>query len=270
MRVADIVRPVRGRRAAELWVATAAAVVGVLIAAISTGTTPQWWLTGVVIAVAAAVTIFDRIRNARARSSAPTSANVRSDHARRGRINRADTDRRLAARRREWPTSDGDAKGVTEKDWFALTRICEALDRTTIHWLRSTEFGTPWLNDHVGPIAALLPLVADSVDRPFDADLHGALSRLGRALAAFSDFYDAQTFPDPLVRGTDWRFFDWETPSEPPAHEVEGELLDDPPAILRMLCIEIADAYDEVSERTAERLRAGSREGTRGRFGAAR
>ena len=253
-----------------MWVAAAAAVVGVLIAALSTGTTPQWWLIGVVIAAAVAVTQFDRIRDAHGRRSASVSGRVRPDDARRGGSGRAETDRHPVATDRDRPTSDRDAEGLAEEDWVALTRICETLDETTIRWLRSTEFVTPWLNDHVAPVAELLPLVAGSVDRPFGADLRDVLSRLGRALAAFVDFYDEHTFPDPLVLGTEWRFFDWEEPCNAPVHQVDDELPDDRPAVLRKLSIDVADASDELRDRTRERLQAGSREGTRGRFGAAR
>ena len=54
-------------------------------------------------------------------------------------------------------------------------------------------------------------------ERPFSVELRTLLGTLAGALTALAAFYGENTFPDPLLPATDWRFFD------------RSELIDAPP-----------------------------------------
>ena len=70
-------------------------------------------------------------------------------------------------------------------------------------------------------------------------------------MAAFAEPYVAETFPDPLLLGTDWRFFDWDHPEAFEPGAVGRELWQARADRLQHLATAVADAYDALVE-TAE------------------
>ncbi len=69
---------------------------------------------------------------------------------------------------------------------------------------------TPWLDSRARPVLEVEPLLAQLVERPFAPGLGATLRALADAVHAFVEDYSENTFPDPVVQGGDWRFFEWD------------------------------------------------------------
>ena len=102
-----------------------------------------------------------------------------------------------------------DSRPLEEDDWHGLARICGAISSAQLGWMRADRFSRPWHDEHVRPFVDLEPLVGALRERPFSVELRTRLGTFAGALTAFAAFYGENTFPDPLLSGTDWRFFDW-------------------------------------------------------------
>ena len=191
-----------------MWTAAAAAILGVLVASATGGGAPPLWLLALLVALPGAITVGARLlrRSHRSRTFAypyrERSAAVEPEAGPRGQTAPQRSNVDGGAR-----TS---ARPIAQDDWDVVSEICRALDARQLDWFRSNDFVTPWLDFHARPVEELGSLVTQIVDRPFEADLRTALDTLAEAINAFVEYYRHNTFPDPLLLGEDWRFFEWD------------------------------------------------------------
>lgn len=218
------------RQLGLIWVASFAAVVGVLIAALTGGGAPSIVLIAALVVVPAAVTLYFRL-------------GPRRPHGRQGAVS---PERVATSRRPEHHPS--------EADRYALAALCRALDSRQLDWLRTNDFVTPWLDRGARPAIELASAVAALGKVPFETEIQGALLHLSDAVAAFVDFYDRNTFADPLLLGDEWRFFEWD--DRGPAGElVPYEDLWGGRAIrLHGLAARLAESYESLTAVTAPRV----------------
>jgi len=144
-------------------------------------------------------------------------------------------------------TTDG--RRLTADDWDALGTICGALSSAQIVWMASNTFITPWLDTRVRAALELEPLMSTLRERPFSAELRAHVGMFSDALTAFAAFYNDKTFPDPLLLGTDWRFFDWKdlTDAAQPGVFTAG-LWNGRAAQLQRLSAAVSIAYESLRE----------------------
>jgi hypothetical protein len=191
-----------------MWLAAAAAVLGVLVAAATGENSPSWWLLTLIVAVPGAVSIGMRFRHqphrwAVAVAPAPERAAVAERHAG-GNERSGWTTKTTAPEERTRP------RPLAAADWDVVSEISCALGPRQLEWLRSNDFATPWLDSDARAVIEVEPLLAQVVGRPFAPGLDATLRALADAVHAFVEDYSHNTFPDPVVRGGDWRFFEWD------------------------------------------------------------
>lgn len=228
-----------------MWVAAAAAILGVLVAAATGASAPSWWLLAVLVALPGAITVGSHLRRRRLRSDRITfpaweePAAAERDAGRRERSapqhNTVDADERTIPR------------AIAPDDWDVVSEICCGLGTRQLDWFRSDEFLTPWLDVHVRPVVELESLVAQVVDRPFGTELRTALGALADALSAFIRYYCHNTKTDPLLLGGDWRFFQWDDRVQSDENDADFGALAGRPARLQQLATEFVLAYERFS-----------------------
>jgi hypothetical protein len=128
-------------------------------------------------------------------------------------------------------------------DWESLAVVCGAVSPAGIRWLRTNTFVTPWLDSNARPALELAARAAALRERPFPAVVDDALGSFCDAVAAFAATYLTETFPDPLLLGTDWRFFDWEHPEAFEPGAPGRELWEGRATRMQTLAVAVADAY---------------------------
>jgi hypothetical protein len=217
----------------HVWIVSAAVILGALVVALMSGAPIQWPL--LVGPLLVAVTLTGAVSTVLARQ----------------RRRRRTLDRHFPgdsrSERNATRTEAADA-GITLEDWEELSRVCGAIGRLDIHWLRSTSFVTPWLDAKARAALDLGPRIEALRGRPFPAHVCLAIGRFGDALAAFDEPYTAETFPDPLLLGTDWRFFDWDHPEAFESTTAGRELWQGRATRMEYLAAAVADAYDALVE----------------------
>ena len=137
-----------------------------------------------------------------------------------------------------------DSRPLDEDDWDGLARICVAVTGAQLRWIRADTFSRPWLDERVRPLVDLEPVVAALRERPFSVELRTRLGTLAAALSAFAAFYSDNTFPDPLLSGTDWRFFDWHELTDAAPGTATDDLWSDRAAQMQGLALALCDAYE--------------------------
>jgi hypothetical protein len=141
-----------------------------------------------------------------------------------------------------------DSRPLDEDDWHGLARICGAINSAQLAWIRTDRFSRPWHDEHFRPFVELEPLVGSLRERPFSVELRAPLGTFAGALTAFAAFYGENTFPDPLLPATDWRFFDWsELIDAAPGTSNDG-LWRDRAAQMQRLAMAMANAYEIVRD----------------------
>lgn len=193
-----------------MWVAAAAAMLGVLVAAATGGSAPYWWVLALLVAVPGAVSVAARFQHQPHRSNATAA---------RPQVAEAADEPRRKTKRSEGPSSttatdtalvERAGAPLTGEDWDVVCEISLALGPQQLEWLRSTDFEKPWLDSHARAVVEVEPLLARVAERPFAPGLGATLRALADAVHAFTEDYSDNTFPDPLLRGGDWRFFEWD------------------------------------------------------------
>lgn len=214
-----------------LWGTCAAVIVGALTAAAVARSWPEG-LTRALALVIAVATVLSlagpaarRWRHWR-RGASSYHASARFEH---GRVPLA-----VAAR--------GD--GATPDDWETLADLCGALGRVQVAWLRTNTFVTPWHDGNARTTLDLRPRASALRERPFPAELYDALGRFCDALAAFAEFYERESFPDPLLLGTEWRFFDWDHPHAFVHTARDGDLWDGRSDRMHSLSVSVANTFE--------------------------
>ena len=204
-----------------LWAAAAAAILGVLVAAATSGSAPGVLLAALIV-VPVALTLVLRARRSRFRrqrclaaSSGPSNANRRGPATgRRFETNHPSGSSAASGDHggRQYDSPSISTFGLTEPlgraDWQAIGTLCAALDDQQVDWLRTNDYVIPWLDRRARVVIDLAPLLASVVDRPFDWGIRSALLVLSDALEPFVACYNDYTAPDPLLSGEEWRFFD--------------------------------------------------------------
>jgi hypothetical protein len=220
---------------AWVWIACGATIVGALISSVLNGRPAGFNLMIVsVLLLAGALTLGDRVLRAlRDRRALPAA--LPSPDELRSRVS--------PHRPRSQRTS---AAGTTREDWEALARVSSMFKTSQVDWLRTATFVTPWFDENARPVMEIAGLAAALQERPFPEAVDNALRDVSEAAAAFAEFYEAETFPDPLLLGADWRFFDWDHPQAfghdaPPAELWQGRA-----ATLQRLSTAVAVAYAEL------------------------
>ena len=152
---------------------------------------------------------------------------------------------RPAAERRTVAAEDaGTPRAIASDDWDVVSEICCALGPRQLDWFRSNEFVTPWLDVHARPALKLEALLTRVVDRPFEAGLRTRLGILDEAVGLFVEHYRRHTFPDPLLRTEDWRFFEWDDRVRAAENGSGGDRWSGRAAHLHRLANEVALAYE--------------------------
>ena len=141
-----------------------------------------------------------------------------------------------------------DSRPLEEDDWHGLARICGAISSAQLGWIRTDRFSRPWHDEHVRPFVELEPLVVALRERPFSVELRTPLGTLAGALTALAAFYGENTFPDPLLPATDWRFFDWSELIDAPPGTPTDDLWSDRAAQMQRLAMAMANAYEIVRD----------------------
>jgi hypothetical protein len=225
-----------------MWVAAGAAMLGVLVAAITGASAPSWWILALLVALPGAITIAVRYRYHARRSEIVESLSWEGAAANEpdtGRGERPAPQRAAAARK---PRSS--SRSIASADWDVVSEICCALETRQLDWLRSSDFVTPWLDDHGRTVVELEPLVTQVIGRPFGADFRTALGTLADALGAFNEYYLDYTRTDPLVLGGEWRFLRPDDAIQDDEDVADGGALAGRQAHLQHLAIGVARAYD--------------------------
>lgn len=229
-----------------MWSAIAAAILGVLVAAATSGQAPSVPLIVALVGLPLVVTIVYRLRGSRRahRSPRPHHSVVRSNRARvRSNSARPPKDPRVSFRSPR-PVASSATSG--ELDWVAIGSICVALDVRDLEWLRTNDFATPWLDSRARHAIELEPLVVATVDQPFEWGLRSALQVLLGAIEPFVAFYNEHTAPDPLLLGEDWRFFEREEVAIAAALGTGDDLWGGRAIHLHELAGQVADAHANV------------------------
>jgi len=223
-----------------MWVAAAAVGVGLLVAAVTnvgSNSSRIFGLLVVVVAVPAVITLgYEGLRNrARSKGAHPKSFRSAPEHLRHSSptFEAVPEDRQFG----------NDRGKLTDGDWEALRALCTTLGTAQLAWLKSTEFVTPWLDAHARSVIELEARVLEIIERPFQEAVSAALEALLEAASAFSEFYAGSTYPDPLLLGEDWRFFDVESTG---AAQETAELWGGRAAHLHGLSVAVATAYDDL------------------------
>jgi hypothetical protein len=157
-----------------------------------------------------------------------------------------------------------DSRALEEDDWYGLARLCGAVSSAQIAWIRTDRFSRPWHDEHIRPFVDLEPLAVALRERPFSAELRAPLGTFAGAIVAFLAFYAENTFPDPLLSATDWRFFDWSELTDAAPGTPTDDLWSDRAAEMQRLALAMANAYEIVRDTTVaqpevrDRVRAGT------------
>jgi hypothetical protein len=125
-----------------------------------------------------------------------------------------------------------------------IRAICDALDSRDLDWLRRNDFVTPWLDGRARRVIELAPPVTAALNRPFAWDLRSALHALSGTIEPFAAFYDDNTFPDPLLLGEDWRFFERDDVAIGDETGTGDDLWGGRALELHRLAAPVADAYE--------------------------
>ena len=230
-----------------VWAAFAAALLGVLVVAVADGYSPPTGLLILLVALPTAITLAAPLVGHSRRNGVNTIQH-REMPLGCERDNRVESSNNSAeGSHHRGPTARASRTRLDDVDWEVVSNICGALDSRQLAWLRSTEFITPWLDYHARPAMDIAPLVAEVVDAPFEDDIRDGLRILSDAIEAFVEFYAHNTFPDPLLLGEEWRFFEWDEPGVSEESNVGGELWGGKPARLHHLSTELAEAYQDFS-----------------------
>ena len=132
------------------------------------------------------------------------------------------------------------------EDWDEIRAICGALDSRDLDWLRRNDFVTPWLDGRARRVIELEPLVVAAANRPFALEVRSALLFLSDAIGPFAAYYDGNTFPDPLLLGGEWRFFEQDDSSIVEERATGDDLWGGRAKELQRLAAPVADAYEGV------------------------
>ncbi len=211
------------RRLGLIWAACSAAVVGVLMHALTGGSAPSVVLIAALVAVPAAITLYVRVR-------------PRRPHGARSAISP-----QIAT------TPRGSEQRPSEADRYALAALCGALDSRQLEWLRTNDFVTPWLDGRARPAIELAPAVAALGEVPFESDIQDALLRLFGATSAFVDFYDRNTSADPLLLGDEWQFFQWDDRGPKKENASYEDLWGGRALRLHQLSARLAESYEALT-----------------------
>ena len=234
-----------------VWAAAAAVIRGVLTQRLVDGTSSVSLplVIGLTLVVAVAIEVGWRAlagRDRRRRSSGwqpgPARPPKASAPSRKSTAAPSTPTRKTAAR------GKAAASGVPTDDWTALALLCGALNAPRLNWLHTNSFVTPWLHSNASPALELAPQAAALRERPFPAPVGDALADFCAAVAAFEEPYLAETFPDPLLLGTDWRFFDWDHPEAFKSDTAGRELWQGRADRMQELAAAVADAYEALVE----------------------
>ena len=234
-----------------IWVAFAAAILGVLVAAGTSGNAPSGVLLAALVAVPAAVTlVLRRRRTLRGRSTTWP----RQDAPGSPRYARSPELAGTAPR----PTSlVGSHERLGDADWDVASSICVAIDSRQLDWLRTNDFATPWLDGRARPVIELAVLVASVADRQFEWDIRVALGVLSDAIEPFVAFYNDNTSPDPLLLGEEWWFFERDDLAISDERATGDDLWGGRTIQLHRLAAQVADAYASFISVAAEDPRLG-------------
>ena len=249
----------RARLLGIIWAACAAALLGVLAVAATGGSAPSGALVGVLVGIPIAITLFVDLRRrlsrrdrrvislplelaheptaVRDRAVAPAPAPTTRDSRRLARG-------RKSSRKQE--ASTGLDARIRDVDLEHVSAICGGLGDRKLDWLRSNGFGVPWLDGQARPAIELAPLVAQLVEVPFSPEIKRTLLALSNAIESFAAFYEDNTAVDPLVRGEDWRFFEWDDPDSGGDDRERDDATWGGRAVrLHELASQVADAYED-------------------------
>jgi hypothetical protein len=155
-----------------------------------------------------------------------------------------------------WSAEAAGAARTMPDDWRVLATLCSSVPTLGITWLRTNTFVTPWLHANAREALDLEPLAAAARERPFPYQIDEALRRLGDAIAAFRDVYERSTYPDPVLPGAEWRFFEWDNALSFQASPPGETPWDDRAAEMHGLALAVADAYENLQTAAASDLRA--------------
>lgn len=258
----------REGRIAQIWAATAAAVLGVLVASAAGGYLPSWWLLAllVVIPIAATVAVSRRRSGIRVGGFDPERDERGTAQPRRAVARRAVA----PVRRRRSPDVPSDpSQSVAQRpldpdESEVVARVDAVFDRHRLHWLRTCDFDSPWLHQNVEPLFALRPLLPTRLNGFTTTNgLAQATDPLADAVGRLALFYYANTFPDPLLVGDDWRFC--VSSGDVASDAATGRRGTAPDAEMRALAREVVEAYEAFRSAVAPRLAASSRMSAKGR-----
>ncbi len=264
-----------------IWAACAAALLGVLMVAATGGSAPPAALVAALVAIPAVATLLVQLRRrfshrdrrvvatplagARAWPAAPDPESVAATDlepattADRAPAPAADRSvapppapapresRRLLGRKsssRKQSSSAGHDSQIGDGDLDDVRAICGALGDRKLDWLRSNGFASPWLDGQARPAIELAPRVARLIEAPLGPELRRTLLALSNAIEVFAAFYDEHTSADPLVRGEEWRFFDWDDPDSEEVREPGAGTWSGRAVRLQELANQLADAYE--------------------------
>ncbi len=143
-----------------------------------------------------------------------------------------------------------DSRALDENDWNGLATICSGITDGQVAWMRAETFSRPWFDERVRPFVDLEPAVAALRGRPFSVELRTRLDVFADVLSAFAAFYSDNTFPDPLLPASDWRFFDWNELTDSAPGAPTGDLWSARAARMQGFAVALANAY-EVARDTA-------------------
>lgn len=218
-----------------IWAAFAAAILGVCVAAATSGEAPSTTLLVALVVIPLLVTVSARLSRSRRsrRKREPHDAATEASGARSVR----DPARRIS--RSPEPQS-----AISRKpDWGAVASMCSALNVRHLDWLRANDFAMPWLDVRVRPVIELEPLLAAAADQSFEGELRSTLHVLLGAVGPFVAFYNESTAPDPLLLGEEWRFFERDEAVIEAETGVGEDLWGGRAAHLHELAVQVADAY---------------------------
>ena len=135
-----------------IWAAFAAAILGVCVAAATSGEAPSTTLLVALVVIPLLVTVSARLSRSRRsrRKRKPHDAAIESSGARSVR----DPARRISR------SSEPQSAISRKPDWEAVASMCVALDIRHLDWLRANDFAMPWLDVRVRPVIELEPLLA--------------------------------------------------------------------------------------------------------------